>query len=73
MSRRARKEQRILAEQDTVAMRRAERQEQEALAGKSKVEARLTREQRLATRRENEARVPARPRRTARPGKPLKR
>ena len=73
MSRRARKKQRTLAEQDTVAMRRAERQEQEALAGKTKIEARLTKEQRLATLRENEARLPPRPRRTPRPGKPLKR
>ena len=37
MSRRARKEQRLRAEQDTVGMQRAERLEQEALAGKVKL------------------------------------
>ena len=73
MSRRARKEQRLRGEQDSVGTQRAERQEQEALAGKAKLAASLSREQRLVKVRESEAEHPPRPRRVARPGKPLKR
>ncbi len=54
-------------------MRRAERQEQETLAGKTTVEARLTKEQRTVKLRESQAGLQPRPRRVARPGKPLKR
>ena len=48
-------------------------QEQEALAGKTKVEARLTKEQRMVKLRETDAEPQMHPRRTPRPGKPLKR
>ena len=55
-------------------MRRAERQEQEDLAGKKKkAEAALTKAQRMARLEEKEKEVDVRPRRIARVGKPLKR
>jgi len=53
-------------------MQRAERKEQEDLAGKKKkLEAAMTKVQRLTKLQENEG--GARPERIARPGKPLKR
>lgn len=59
-------------EQDTVGMRRAERQEQEELAGKKKLDAakaaRMT-----AQLQEKESPAGFAPRRVARVGKPLKR
>ena len=42
MPRQSRQEQRMLREQDTVGMRRAERKEMEELAGKKRIEAALT-------------------------------
>jgi hypothetical protein len=71
MSRRTRREQRLLNDQDTVGMRRAERKEQEELAGKQKIEAGLTRAKRLIETQEEKTDHP--PRRVARVGKPLKR
>ena len=74
MSRRTRREERLLKDQDTVGMQRAERKEQEELAGKKKkTEAALTKAQRMARLIEKESNVGARPARIARPGKPLKR
>jgi len=71
MSRRSRKELRLLNEQDTVGMRRAERKEQEELAGKKKIETGLARAMRVV--KSQEMKSDARPRRIARVGKPLKR
>lgn len=73
MSRRNRREQRILKEQDTVGARRAERKEMEELAGKKKSEAALTKVQRLREFQKEKSDLEARPARIARPGKPLKR
>jgi len=73
MPRRSRQEKRLLKEQDTVGMQRAERKEQEELAGKKKTEAALTKAQRLALLAERETDSAPRPRRVARVGKPLKR
>jgi hypothetical protein len=63
----------MLEEQDTVAMSRDARKEQEELAGKKKAAAALGHEERLAMLREQEAGSAERPRRVPRPGKPLKR
>ena len=71
MSRRTRQEERFLKEQDTVGMQRAERREQEELAGKKKVDA--AKAQRLSKQHEKENAVAFPPRRVARVGKPLKR
>ena len=71
MSRRSRREQRLLADQDTVGMQRAERKEQEELAGRKKIEANRTKAIRLAETQETK--TAPRPRRIARVGKPLKR
>lgn len=73
MSRRSRPIQRLAKEQDTVGARRAERKEQEELAGKKKIETALTKVQRMAKLEEREKDSDARPRRIARVGKPLKR
>jgi hypothetical protein len=54
-------------------MQRAERKEQEELAGKKKGESALTRAQRMLKLQEKENATSFLPRRTARPGKPLKR
>ena len=71
MSRRSRREERLLKEQDTVGAHRAERKEQEELAGRKMVEsARLKRSQPEVERNEDHS---ARPVRIARVGKPLKR
>ncbi len=56
-----------------MGMRRAERKEQEELAGKKKVEAALTKAQRLLKLEQKENETEIRPRRVARVGKPLKR
>lgn len=71
MPRRARIEKRLIAEQDTVGMQRAERQEQQDLSGKKMVEA--ARVKALQSLEEKEAEAGYAPRRLARPGKPLKR
>jgi hypothetical protein len=73
MSRKTRHVDRILKEQDTVGMLRAERKEQEALAGTKKIEAAMTKAQRLVRLNEKESDAAAPPVRVARPGKPLKR
>jgi hypothetical protein len=70
MSRRSRREERLLKEQDTVGMRRAERKELEELAGKKKTEA--ARAQRMGKKMEKTD-SNAQPSRIARPGKPLQR
>lgn len=54
-------------------MRRAERKEQEELAGKKKIEAALTKAQRLRELQKENSDIDAHPARVARPGKPLKR
>jgi hypothetical protein len=73
MRSRARAEKRLQKETPTVGERRSERQEQERLGSKSNVEAVVTKEKRLERLREKESEIAANPRRTARPGKPLKR
>jgi len=73
MSRRSRKEQRLLNEQDTVGMRRAERKEQEELGGKKKIETGLIKAMRMVQSTEGKSEINARPPRIARVGKPLKR
>jgi hypothetical protein len=73
MARRSHREQKLRDEQDTVAMRRAERKEQEELTGRKRSEVALTKAQRLLELRKREHGEPAIPRRVARPGKPLKR
>ncbi len=74
MPRRSRIEQRLLKDQDTVGGRRAERQEQEELAGKKKkTEGALTKAQRMARIAETEHDAKDKPVRVARVGKPLKR
>lgn len=71
MARKSRLEQRIQQEQETVGMRRAERKEQEELAGKKKLEVAHTRALKLANQKQAES--DNRPVRVARAGKPLKR
>jgi hypothetical protein len=73
MSRRSRREDRLLKEQDTVGMQRAERKEQEELAGKKKLEASVNKAQRLIELQERKKEGGERPQRIARIGKPLKR
>jgi hypothetical protein len=73
MSRRSRREDRLLKEQDTVGMQRAERKEQEELAGKKKLEASVAKARRIVELQEKKNETTIRPRRTARIGKPLKR
>src|SRR4051794_15269333 len=74
MSRRTRPVQRLLKEQDTVGAQRAERKEQEELAGKKKkLEAALTKTQRMGKLEEREKDIVAHPPRIARVGKPLRR
>jgi hypothetical protein len=71
MSRRSRREERLLKEQDTVGALRAERKELEELAGHKKVaSARLKGARRDEEREEDRGDRPAR---VARAGKPLKR
>ena len=73
MPRRARHEQRHLSEQDTVGMRRAERKEQEELAGLDRTKAAVTKAQRMAAMEAKENEAAQGPRHVARVGKPLKR
>lgn len=73
MSRRTRREERMLADQDTVGMRRAERKEIEEIIGEKKLARTMTPEERLAKLRDKETGLEAQPRRQPRPGKPLKR
>src|SRR5438552_1807820 len=73
MSRRTRRQERLLKEQNTVGMQRAERKEQEELAGRKKVEGARTSAQRMVSPQERKSEIDARPRRIARVGKPLKR
>jgi hypothetical protein len=73
MSRRTRSQDRLLKEQETVGMQRAERREQEELAGRQKLDAARARTLRTAMTEDREQEAPMRARRTARPGKPLKR
>jgi hypothetical protein len=73
MSRRNRRDLRMLEEQNTVGMHRDERKEQEELAGRKKVEAAKEKKDRLAKLDEHEPGPSVRPRRMARVGKPLKR
>jgi hypothetical protein len=73
MSRRTRHQDKLLKEQATVGMQRQERREQEELAGKQKLETARARTQRAAMVAEKEGEQSIRLRRTARPGKPLKR
>jgi hypothetical protein len=73
MSRRSRREERLLKEQDTVGMRRDARKEQEELAGRKKTEGALTKVQRMGKLQEKERDINAHPPRIARVGKPLKR
>jgi hypothetical protein len=72
MSRRSKREEKLLKEQDTVGMQRAERKEQEELAGKKKkAEAAMTKAQRMLKLQEKEKEMGAHPPRIARVGKPL--
>ena len=56
-----------------MADQRAERAEQQSLAGKTNVEATITKETRMERLREKTADIEAHPRRVARVGKPLHR
>ena len=73
MSRRTRREERLLEEQDTVGLQRAERKEQEELAGRKKIEGARIKAQRLVSLQERKSDIDAHPPRIARIGKPLKR
>src|SRR5688500_3590094 len=72
MRSRARQERRLVREQDTVGALRAERLEQETLGANSNLEVIVTKAKRQKLEQELAQRK-AEPRRTARPGKPLKR
>ena len=71
MSRRSRREERLLKEQDTVGMLRSERKDQEELAGRKKTADTRLKGSRPDGERDEEHAV--RPARIARIGKPLKR
>jgi hypothetical protein len=73
MPRRSRQEQRHLSEQDPVGTHRADRKEQEELAGLDRNKTAVTRAQRMAANEGKETENAPRPRRVARVGKPLKR
>lgn len=73
MSRRTRHTDRLLKEQDTVGMQRAERREQEEMAGRKKVDAARVRAQRALSEEDKDQKTENRPQRIARVGKPLKR
>ena len=77
MRSRARQEKRLLKEQETVGALRAERLEQGKLGAQSNLEVIRTqakeRERKLESERERRPETDVQPRRTARPGKPLKR
>ena len=72
MRSRVRQERRLVREQDTVGALRAERLEQETLGANSNLEVIVTKAKRQKLEQELAQRK-AEPRRTARPGKPLKR
>ncbi len=64
----------MLAEQDTVGMRRSERKAMEEMTGKKKMAGTRTPDERLAQlQQEKSVKAEAPPRRQPRPGKPLKR
>ena len=73
MSRRTRHTDRLLKEQDTVGMQRAERKEQEEMSGRRKVDAARVRAQRAMSQEDKDPETESRPVRVARVGKPLKR
>lgn len=73
MPRRSRQEQRHLSEQDPVGTHRADRKEQEELAGLDRNKTAELRAQRIAATEGPESVQAHRPRRVARVGKPLKR
>jgi len=73
MSRRSRQEQKYRTEQDTVGAQRAERKEQEELAGLDRNKAAVTKALRMAALEDKVQNAAPRPRRIARVGKPLKR
>ena len=73
MSRRTRQTDRLLKEQNTVGMQRAERKELEEMAGRKKVEAARVRAQRALSQEDKDKETENRPLRVARVGKPLKR
>jgi len=73
MSRRTRHQDRLLKEQDTVGMQRAERRELEEMASRKKVEASRVRAQRGLSLEHKPEEADTRPQRIARAGKPLKR
>ena len=74
MPRRTRTEKRLAQESQTVGMQRAERQEQEELAGRKKMAAgSVTKAQRMVRMEEKESELGVAPERIARAGKPLKR
>jgi len=71
MSRKTRHVDKLRHEEDTVGARRAERQEQEELAGKKKIEAAKTKALRILELEEKKKDIDAHPPRVARVGKPL--
>lgn len=73
MSRRSRREKQHLSEQDGVGTHRADRKEQEELAGLNRSKSPGMRAQRTAVQEDKETESAPRTRRVARPGKPLKR
>lgn len=73
MSRRTRQTDKLMKEQDTVGMQRAERKELEEMSGRKKVEASRVRAQRGMSLEDKPEDTENRPQRVARPGKPLKR
>lgn len=73
MSRRTRHTDRLLKEQNTVGMQRAERKELEEMSGRKKVEASRVRAQRAMSLEDKPDDTANRPPRIARAGKPLKR
>ena len=73
MSRRSRPIQRLLKEQDTVGAQRAERRDQEELAGKKKAQPGLSKALRMAEPDDTEREAHPNSPRVARAGKPHKR
>lgn len=73
MSRRTRNVDKLRHEEDTVGARRAERHEQEELAGKRKIEAAKAKALRAQELEREKRDIDAHPPRIARIGKPLKR
>ena len=73
MSRRSRPIERLVKEQDTVGAQRAERREQEELAGKKKAKTTLTKTLRMVELEDSEKEAQPNSPRVARAGKPHKR